>query len=157
MGSGTGSPEGLVRSTDAEFLNRVLNDPTVFPLVSLGLPGPLDIAPILANESNVFLQAEYGGFLFIAKPEYVYDVHTQFLPEGRGAHALRLAKEAAFYMFTQTDALRIDTTVAFTNKAAHRLTRMMGFSKWGETEINGVPSHYYVLTLKQWARGLSCQ
>jgi len=158
MGSGTGSVEGFVKpSKDAAFLNRVANDPSVFPWISLGLKPPLDLTALLEDEHNIFLANEFGGFLFIAKPDYVYDVHTQFLPEGRGRTALAAAREAAFHMFTKTDAMRIDTTVALANRAADRLTRMMGFSKWGETEVNGTPSNYYVLTLKEWARGLTCQ
>lgn len=158
MASSTGCAEPTIApSRDAEFLNRVVNDPSVFPWISLGLKPPLDLTALLADENNIFLANGFGGFLFIAKPDYIYEVHTQLLPEGRGKLALIAAKEAAFHMFTKTEAIRIDTTVAFGNKAADRLTRMMGFTKWGDTEVNGIPSHYYVLTLKEWARGLTCQ
>ena len=143
-------------SKDSGLLNRVINDPAVFPWVSLGLKPPFDLTELVENDANIFMANEHGGFLFIAKPDFVYEVHTQFLPIARGPCVLRWAKECAYHMFTKTDALRIDTTVSVDNRAAEKLTLAMGFTKWGEVEVLGVPSNYYVLTMKQWARNL-CQ
>lgn len=143
-------------SRDAVFLNNVINHPEVFPHVSLGAKSPLDLSSVLEDHRNYFLANEYGGFLLLAQPDYVYQVHTQFLPEGRGRKALSAARWAEQFMFTRTDALRLDTTVAYDNKAADWFTRKVGFVKWDDVEVNGVMSHYYVLTLKQWARNL-CQ
>lgn len=147
----------MIRSTDAAFLNRVVNDPSVFPYVSLGLEGPFDLSGILSDWNNHFMCNEYGGFLFIKHKEYIYEVHAQFLPEGRGRSAIESALLAERYMFTKTDALRLDTYVAHDNRAASWFTRKVGFTKWGDVTVNGVPSHYYVLTLKNWARSLECQ
>ena len=144
-------------SRDAAFLNRVVNDPSVLPHVNLGLTGQLDMTPLVEDQRNVFLANEWGGFLFIDKGEFVYEVHTQFLPEGRGKSAVRAARDAADYMFTMTDALRIDTYVQFDNPAAEWLSRATGFKKWGEVEYCGQPCNYYVLTLKNWARLRPCQ
>jgi hypothetical protein len=148
----------IAPSKDAEFLNRVVNHPAVHPYVSFGIKGDLDLTALVADPRNVFLANEWGGFLFIRKADYVYEVHTQFVPEGRGKRALRAAKDAADYMFSRTDCLRIDTYVQLDNPAAEWLTRAVGFRKWGEANILGHACYYYVLTLKEWARKLDlCQ
>jgi len=147
----------VIRSIDAAFLNRVVNHNSVFPHVSLGASKPLDLSACVADSRNYFLANEFGGFLLLRQHDYVYQVHTQFLPEGRGKTALKAGRWAAHYMFTQTDCLRIDTTVAYDNRHADWFTKALNFSKWDDVVVNGVPSHYYVLTLKQWARSLACQ
>jgi hypothetical protein len=144
----------ISRSTDAEFLNRIVNDPAMAP-ARLGMK-ELDLTEAVSNPDNVFLANQWGGFLFI-KDEDVYEVHTNFLPAGRGKLALKAAQDAAFYMFTQTDALAIRTSVPRGNFAAAALTKRMGFSHWGDEVINGYECRVFVLTIKCWARRLPCQ
>ena len=144
----------IAPSRDAAFLNRVVNHPAVHPWVSMGLKGDLDITALVEDPRNVFLANEWGGFLLIAKGDYVYELHTQFLPEGRGKSAYAAGREGCAYMFTKTDCLRIDTYIQLDNPAAERYARVVGFKKWGETELHGHPCYYYVLTLKEWARRL---
>lgn len=144
----------LQRSTDAALLNRVVNHPEVARWM-LGFEPPYDLSPLIQNPANIFLANEHGGFLFLKQEHDVYEVHTQFLPEGRG-NSLPLARDAAFWMFTQSDALAIQTYVPESNLPALRLTQAMGFSCWGESEVNGHACSVYVLTIKEWARGL-CQ
>lgn len=137
-------------SRDADFLNRVVNHPSVFPWVSLGQEGPLDLSPVLDLESTVFLADETGGFLFVDCGGGLYEVHTQFLPEGRGHGVLKKAREAARYMFTRTPCLAVKTFVAYGNDAAHKLTLAMGFDEVGEMEILGKPGRLFLLTVKGW-------
>lgn len=144
----------LARSTDAVLLNRVVNHPEVSRWM-LGFKPPYDLSPLVQDPANIFLANEHGGFLFIKQEQYTYGVHTQFLPEGRG-NSLSLARDAAFWMFTQSDALAIETYVPADNVAALKLTLAMGFSHWLDTEVNARPCGIYVLTLKQWAKSL-CQ
>jgi hypothetical protein len=145
-------------STDADFLNRVINHPSVHPWVSLGLKGDLDISALVADPANVFLANEWGGFLLVRKADYVYELHTQFLPAGRGRPALDAGREGCAYMFTRTDCLRMDTYIQIDNVAAKRYARMVGFREWGRVTMYGHPCYYYVLTLKEWARRLDlCQ
>lgn len=135
--------------TDAAFLNEILNDPAVHPWVCGANAGPIDITPVLSNPSNIALVTDHGGFIFAKIGSGVYDVHTQFKPEGRGT-ALAAAKEAAQFMFTYTDCIRIETMVPEVNKAARLLTERMGFTyqgRHGVWLVNGVesPSHYFSL------------
>jgi len=148
----------LTVSHDADFLNRVVNHPSVKPYVSLGFKGDMDLSAIVADPANVFLANEWGGFLLVARPGYVYELHTQFLPEGRGKPAYEAGREGCAYMFTRTDCLRIDTYIQHGHRATERYARAVGFKHWGSAEIHGHPCYYYVLTLKEWARGLNlCQ
>lgn len=143
----------LARSTDAAFLNRVVNHPEVARWMVGFLP-PFDFTAVLRDPANIFLANEHGGFLFIGEPD-VYEVHTQFLPEGRG-QSLELAREAAWHIFTQTDALAIRTYVPEGNEAAKRLTERMGFVFCDQVTINGHDADVYILNVKKWARSL-CQ
>lgn len=145
----------LQRSKDADHLNEVLNHPEVSRWM-LGLPPPYDCSQLLANSDNVYLANEHGGFLFLKQDDYVYEVHTQFLPEGRG-NSLRLARDAAFWMFTRSDALAITTYVPTDNPAALALTNAMGFLTCQDhKEFNGRTCTVHLLTIKDWARSL-CQ
>lgn len=146
----------LARTHDAAFMNSVVNHPAIKPQVSLGMEGTLDLTPLVSDEGNVCLQNEHGGFLFIRSEHDCFDVHTQFLPEGRGPAALASAREAAWFMFTQTHCLAIRTFVGSTNHPARALTKRMGFVKIDDGELFGVTGEWFLLTIKQWARGL-CQ
>jgi len=116
----------------------------------------LDLTEAVSNPDNVFLANEFGGFLFV-KDDYTYEVHTNFLPAGRGKAALAAAKEAARYMFQETDCLAIRTYVPVGNVAADALTRRMGFTQWGTAEVCGHEAKLYMLTIKEWVRCLSRQ
>lgn len=135
-------------SRDAALLNRVLNDPSVLPYVSLGRES-VDVAPLFENDSTVFLATEHGGFLFVLCGDGLYEVHTQFLPEGR-AGVLALAREAVQYMFTRTPAIAVATFVVDGNERARRLTLAMGFREIGAKSINGFCGKGYLLTIKEW-------
>ena len=148
----------IAPSKDAAFLNAVVNHPAVHPYVSLGIKGELDMTASVADPDNIFLANEFGGFLLIAKPDFVYELHTQFLPEGRGKIAYEAGREGCAYMFTKTDCLRMDTYIQIGHPHVERYARSIGFKQWGETVINGCSCRYYVLTLKEWARKLDlCQ
>ena len=147
----------LERVTDPAFMNHVINDPSVKPMVSLGVDKTLDLSALIADPNNICLADEYGGFVFVKAENGCYDVHTQFLPAGRGKHVMTRAHEAAWYMFTATDCLAVRTFVASTNKAAKLLTLRMGFVKLFDGDLLGVPGEWFLLTVKTWARGLACQ
>ena len=138
------------RSTDAEFLNRVINDESVKPWVSLGFKDHLDTTELLKNPDNLFMANEYGGFVFINEGRGCYQLHTQFLPDGRGFKALEAAKETAAYFFTKTDGVAIRTFIQDENVAARRLARWMKFEPVEHATLNGFSGTYYLLTIKQW-------
>lgn len=145
----------LQRSYDAALLNAVVNHPEVSRWM-IGIQPPYDLSAVLANTANVFLANQYGGFLFVrGEVGYRYEVHTQFLPEGRG-DSFRFAKQAAWHMFTKTDCLEIETYVPKENAAAWGLTVAMSFKPCGEIEVNGHDCTVFVLNIKTWAMSL-CQ
>lgn len=144
----------LQPSKDHVFLNRVLNHPEVSKWM-LGLKPPFDCSKILQDPDTIFLANEHGGFLFLKEENQNYDVHTQFLPEGRG-DSLRLARDAAFWMFTRSDAMSISTYVPYDNPAALRLTQAVGFERLPDIEVLGALCSYHKLSIKTWARSL-CQ
>jgi len=138
-------------SKDAEFLNSVINDPTVRPSVWPG-NGPLD-AKALLDAGAVFLRAEHGGFLLEEKGPGLFEVHTVFLPEGRGSHALEACRDGMFHMFTTTPCVEVITRISKTNVAAKRLARSAGMKRLFQVEVGnfGVPDEIYSIRLDEWA------
>jgi hypothetical protein len=141
-------------SRDAQFLNSIVNHPAVYPWVCGPLTTPLDATALVADESNILLRTTHGAFLFLREGPGKYEVHTQFLPEGRGT-ALAAAREAADFMFTRTDCCILTTMVDESNRIARLLTLRSGFEfvkTAGIWRSHGTdwPLHHYWLTLKAW-------
>ena len=147
----------LARSTDGAFLNRVVNDPPVHDAISLGSKDAIDLAAAVADERNVFLANEFGGFLLMNHGGGMYDLHTQFLPEGRGKIAIEAAIEGCRYMFVETDCIAMSTFIALGNRAALRLAKWMRFEKVGDSYVNNVAGEIYMLTIKRWVQEFKCQ
>lgn len=114
----------------------------------MGQPGPFDMRPAVADERNYFLANEYGGFLFAHMGDGVYEIHTQFLPEGRGKKAKRAADEAREFMFTQTDCQVLRTVCPHPESA--RLAQWGGMKKTGMAEVFGQPVEVYELKRSDW-------
>jgi hypothetical protein len=148
----------IARSTNAEFLNSVINHESVKPWVSLGFKQQWDTTTLLANPANIFMANEHGGFLLIANGDGLYELHTQFLPEGRGAQLLKDAREALEYFFTRTDGIAIRTFITDDNKAAKRMARWLKFIPVESGVMAGFSGVYYLLTIKQWVQEIrACQ
>jgi hypothetical protein len=142
----------LARSKDKVFLFDLCNHDDIYPQVSLGHPKPLDISFALEDDNNIFLANEHGGFLFIKYGPVQYDVHTLFMKSGRGAMVYEAAKEAARYMFKETDAMILSTMVPHENERARKLAESVGFVHFGEHEINEIPAAMFELTIKRWVQ-----
>ena len=123
----------LKRTFAATVLNRALGDGR-------------DMTPAVHNVDNVALVNEHGGFIFEKYAEGVYEVHTQFVPEGRGRLALEAAREAARFMFLSTDCVEILTKCKDDNRPAAVLTRVMGFRKL----FRSGACDYYSLAFEDW-------
>lgn len=115
----------LKRTMDATFLNGVANHPDVRP--SLGGAGPLDLTSAISKAQNVALQGEFGGFVGVQLEPGVYECHSMFLLEGRGAFALDAMREGLRYLFTRTDCIEVVTKAPVGNLAAVGAARGMGF------------------------------
>lgn len=143
------------RAYDATHINRVVNHPEVFKWVSMPGIDVLDLSAAVTNPDNVLLENEHGGFIFIRTGGGHYEVHTQFLPSGRG-QSLQAAREAAEYMFTQTDCVAIDTYVPDGNIGALNLAKAMNFTytgrdgSWTYPDGRTVAVDWFTLTKDQW-------
>ena len=145
------------RRWDASDINVVLNDPSVRPWV--GGAGSLDLGPGLADERNVLLmEGHLGGLFFHWQAPGIYEVHTQFLPEGRGRLALHAAREAVDWMFARTDMVELWTKCAEGNRGANWLTKTLGGRLWftrptGWVHGDGTMEalHHYALGYGAWA------
>lgn len=145
----------IKRTMDAAFLNVVVNHPDVRPWV--GGSGPLDVSSIIQDPNNVALVTETGGFILTKQDQHRYELHTQFLPEGRGPAMLDAAREGLRYMFAATDCLEIVTKVAASNRPAALLARHVGFdpiftrdAAWPEPGGSLSAVTYYCLTFDRW-------
>jgi hypothetical protein len=118
----------IKRTLDGSFLNEVANHPEVRPWL-LG-DGPLDVGPAVSDPANITLVTEHGGWVLHNLGGGVYEVHSLFLPEGRG-RAVRVAlTEALDYVFSHTDCIRITTRLPKGNVRARALAKMAGFRPW---------------------------
>lgn len=117
----------LRRTFDPTFLNKVVNHAEVRPWLGMDRGSRLSMDALIANTDNVALVNEHGGFIYVLKAPGEYEVHTQFLPSGRGALALTAAKESLRYMFGVMGAERIVTDVPDDNNGARRLALSVGF------------------------------
>lgn len=140
------------RTMDARFLNTVANHPDVRPW--LGGVGAIDYQPLLNDSKNVALVNEHGGWLLHCLGPGRYEVHSQFLPEGRGPQIVADARAGLRWMFTATDAIEFVTKVPMANRAAAGLARAGGFREIffrddGAPYFSG-PVSYRRLTFEDW-------
>lgn len=98
------------------------------------------------------LQNEHGGFVFHNQGPGFYEIHTLFLPAGRGHRVREALDDAKLFMFTQTDCAEIVTRIPQSNRSALRLAQDGGFEHRFTREhgYEGAPTDYYALTLDQW-------
>lgn len=115
------------RTMNAALFNEVCNHPEVRPW--LGGEGPIDTSSLLSNPGNYALFAAGGGFILEARPAASYEVHSQFVPEGR-RHSFRAMRAGMDYMFTRTNALQLTTFLPNNNPAARGLALKGGFREW---------------------------
>lgn len=139
-------------SPQAAHLAKVWQHPDVLPWVALGTPELVtaETAQKLLDSGAIYLSNEYGGFLIIPNPDNVCDVHTQFVPEGRGKELFHFADECIGYMFKKTPCVALRSFVPDDNKPARVLVRRCGFVEIGNAEVNGISGKIWLLTVKKW-------
>lgn len=144
-------PQLITRSFDAVGFNQVINHPSINQWVTQNSE-ILDSTSVIEDKRNILLEANHGFFLFHFHEPGTYEVHTQFLPEGRGSNAFVCSQEAAHYMFTKTDCVEILTKVPIENTAAKKLTMAMGFAYlFTGSQWKGKPMEFYRLGIEEWA------
>jgi hypothetical protein len=155
---GTDGLSLVVRSFDAVEINKVYNDPSVFPLVATPDSGPIDATPLVADQRNVLLMAEGGGVFFAWQEPGVYEVHTAFLDANRGRPAIKASLQAYRWMFTHTDCMELLTRVPAINPAAEGFCKLVGATKEFErkaiwkTESGFADMSFWSLRYDDWVR-----
>lgn len=141
---------GIVRratAQDAERLNAIANHPDVLPFISQNGLG-LDLsASIGANKVYV---SDYGALFFEHKGGEVYELHTMFLPAGRGRHALKASKQIFQTMFNEGAAEIITHTPDDNPQASPPLT--FGFKPKSHVKnyFRGHGATLWVLPREKW-------
>lgn len=150
-------PGWVIRRTmDPTFINRVINDPEVLPWVSSGQP-VVDMSSAVLDPNNVCLISEFAAVIFHRIGPGRFEVHSQCLLEGRGAHAAQVATEVMRYIFTATDCVEVVTRVPDGNVGAIGIARHVGFIPtfkrplaWTNPKGERVGVQFYSLTVGRW-------
>lgn len=119
------------RTMNAALFNEVCNHPEVRQW--LGGEGQIDVSAVVSDPQNYTLWFGTGGFILTAGPAASFEVHSQFLPEGR-SHSFEAMRAGMDYMFTRTNALQLTTFLPDNNPAAAGLALKGGFKKWFRRE-----------------------
>ena len=146
------------RTFDANLVNSVVNDPSIYPWVHGSVVGPIDLGPVLANRDNYCLWGEHGGTVFIQMQPGLYELHTQVLPEGRGKWTISMVRASFEWMFTRTDCVEILTRCPQGNIAAKAAAKRVGMAfeftrpnTWVQ-DHKPIPSDIYSLKVQDWMR-----
>ena len=126
----------VVRTTDAAVVNAVFNHPAVFPTLSLGVEGPLDMSPLLESPRNLCFMGEHGGAILVWTGPGVYDAHDFILPEGRGRWAKIACRQILDLAFDTYGARMVWAQTPVENRACRMFNRILGFRSQGvETAV----------------------
>lgn len=148
----------IQRFTDAAHINAILNHPEVYPFVRGPVEGPLDFTAFLQSDDVYALFGEHGGQIYVRLQSGLFEVHSQFLPEGRGDYAIAVTRASLRWMFTRTDAVECLTRCPLNNPAAKALARGIGGQfQWTNPRgwfADGKPvaAEIWSLTLQEWTR-----
>jgi hypothetical protein len=140
-------------SAQAKHLAKVWSHPDVKPWVALGSPELLteENAQKILDAGAMYLHNDYGGFLLVPNDDAtVFEVHTQFVPEGRGALVYGFADECIRLMFEKTPCEMLRTFIPDGNHAAYSFARRCGFVVFDSCVQMGRSGRILVLTVKKW-------
>jgi hypothetical protein len=141
--------------TDAAHVNRILNDGSVLPYVSKN-GEPLDITEALGSPDFYALFGRLGGQIYERKQPGLFEAHSTFLKEGRGAWALAVTNATLAWMFTHTEAVEILTrcptlgakALAKSIGGQHVFTLPEGWVKDGRP----IPADVFSLSVQGWMK-----
>ena len=143
----------IERRFDAEWVNAVANDPSVYDQVRGMHQGPLDFTEPVADPRNLCLTGEHGAFFLHQRQPGLYETHLMVLPSGRGRWAETFGRACVHAGFVATDAIEFMSRCPRGNIAARAITRRGGGIFEFSSE-RGWPGgcDVYSLTLQEWAR-----
>lgn len=133
----------IERSFDAVRLNSLVNDPGIRPDIGGDGESYIDLSQVVADEQNVLLLSEAGGFLCTWTAPDTYEVHTFILPSARGPAAFELAREGREWMFRH-GCDHLWTRVDRRHRHTKLFTLKAGFRPCGEQtlDLGGGPVLY---------------
>lgn len=137
----------LSLSRDSEAINAVVNHPAVRPFVGPVDLGPVDLSPLVDRPENLFPFSEFGGFMFGWTAPATREVHTFFLPEGRGEWA-KAARSEAIEIAREAGTKVLWTRVPLDAPHVEHFARGGGMLPTGETiETFGAPYAVFSMEL----------
>jgi hypothetical protein len=145
----------VTRSMNYKHFEHVANHDSVRPFI--GGTGPLRLRNVIENVRNYAFETAHGGFILLDCGSGRYDVHSLFLPEGRGAEAMQAMYDVEAYMFTRTDCTEGRTTVPESNAGAMVMAKRAGFELRFELERmpwkepSTTKASFLAVTLEKWA------
>jgi hypothetical protein len=161
-------PEPVLRRTfDAAEVNPIVNHPSVLSMITVPGIATADLTEVLRDPRNICLVTDGGCIMFghahgqFDKEPGIYEVHTNFLPEYRGRHAIRASLAAYRWIFTHTDCMALVTRVPAFNRAADMFCRIVGATKEYErkaiwpTATGPVDLAFWALRYDDWVRKTS--
>lgn len=124
------------RTHDLELVRGVMTHPRIWRFISDdGSPEAGDFTP--SDHPSVWYMkaldgAEFLGiWMFVPQTSVCFEVHTCLLPSAWGPRATQAAREMAEWMWANSPALRIVTSIPVINRLAIRLARNAGFTEYG--------------------------
>jgi hypothetical protein len=154
-------------SRDVEFMDSVINDPSVYDGISDDASPPigsLSVRGLTKSRDNVFLVPTRNGkrigfFAFIRKAPGLFEVHTNILPGFRGGVAVKAATAAMDWIFKHTD-VDVLASYAWSNSPhVHAFASIVGFRDDGlrphAKPVKGeqVLVQHMSICCHEWARG----
>lgn len=125
----------MQRSFDADRVNELVNDPNIRPFIGGDPTTILDLTAVVADDQNIVLLGEHGGFVFSWSSPFSYEVHTFILPSGRGRWAFSAAK-AVLSEMARRGARTVWTRVAPEASNVRAFTLRAGFSWVGTHRVD---------------------
>lgn len=117
----------LTRAHDAEALNVIVNDPSIYPWVHGSVEGPMDMAKIVANPRNHALVGQHGAVFFAIHSNGIYEAFSQVLPSASAHWEAEMIRDSLQWLFTHTDAVEIWARCPSSEAPNRRLVDEGGF------------------------------
>lgn len=126
----------IERTHDMALVKRLFIHPKVWPHISDDGCDADSFEPV-DHDAVIYLKlmdgdAVGGVLMMVPQNSVTYDLHTVILPEHRGAFTRKAGQAMLAWMFSHTNARKINTKVPEPNKPALRAALDVGF------EIEGV-------------------
>jgi len=145
------------RTRDTGRINEILNHPEVRPWVADAGEGRIDLSSQVERDDVAIVLGEHGGFVVWHYGGGIWEVHTQVLPEGRGAWTRDFIQAGIRWLFTKTNAVEVLTRVPDQHSAA-RVAAIQAGMRYEFTpdrlyRFRGeeAPVHVYSMRLLDWA------